>query len=105
MSLGPYCNVLDLSVFPIMSHRHSVQMKLCNNIEASTSSDKIWSSVMSVWNEALCAEVARAFVLAYRVMRVIIQENGNNSWLAHGTPHCNVRQDYRDKADEIVPKT
>ncbi len=30
----------------------------------------------------------------YRVMRLIIEENGNNSWLAHGTPHCDVRRDY-----------
>jgi hypothetical protein len=27
-------------------------------------------------------------------MRLIIEENGNKSWLTHGTPHCDVRQDY-----------
>jgi hypothetical protein len=50
------------------------------------------------------AEVARAFILAYRVMRLIIQENGNNSWLSHGTPHCNVRKDYHDTSTGVVPK-
>ena len=52
--------------------------------------------MVDVWNETSSAEVARAFVLAYRVMRLIIEENGNNSWLSHGTPHCNVRRDFVD---------
>jgi hypothetical protein len=29
---------------------------------------------------------ARSFVLAYRIMKLIITEQGNNAWLAHGTP-------------------
>jgi hypothetical protein len=66
--------------------------------------DKIWKTVLDVWNETSSAEVARAFILAYRVMRLIIAENGNNSWLSHGTPHCNVRKDYRDTSTGVVPK-
>ena len=97
---GPYCNVLDLSLFPSMSHRHSAHLQLYNNTEASL--DKIWKTVVDVWNETSSAEVARAFVRAYRVMRLIIEENGNNSWLSHGTPHCNVRRDFRDTATGIV---
>ncbi len=84
--LGPYTNVLDLSLFPSMSHRHSAQLILYNNTEASI--EKIWKTVETVWQETSSSEVARAFVLAYRVMEVIIKENGNNSFLAHGTPHC-----------------
>ncbi len=57
-----------------------------NNTEASLA--KIWKTVESVWNDTSSAEVARAFVLAFRVMRHIIAEEGNNSWLANGTPHC-----------------
>ncbi len=29
-------------------------------------------------------------------MKLIIAEQGNNAWLAHGTPHLNVRSDYTD---------
>ena len=59
-----------------MSHRHSAQLQLYNNTEASL--DKIWKTVETVWQETSSSEVARAFVLAYRVMEVIIEENGNN---------------------------
>jgi hypothetical protein len=47
--------------------------------------------------------VSRAFVLAYRIMRKIIEENGNNAWLCHGTPHCCVRRDFVDTYDGIQP--
>ena len=57
-----------------------------------------------VWAETSSSEVARAFVLAFRVMRLIIDEQGNNSWLAHGTPHCDVRRDFRDTPTGIVRK-
>jgi hypothetical protein len=52
--------------------------------------------VETVWSETLSSEVARAFILAYRVMEIIIKEKGDNSLLSHGTPHCNVRRDYLD---------
>ncbi len=40
--------------------------------------------------------IARAFVLAYRIMRKITETNGDTDWLKNGAPHCNVRQDYYD---------
>jgi hypothetical protein len=85
-----------------MSHRHSAQLQLYNNTEASL--DKIWITVETVWHETSSAEVARAFVLAYRIMEIIIAENGNNSFLAHVTPHCNVRRDYHDTSTGIANK-
>ena len=85
-----------------MSHRHSAQIQLYNNTEASL--EKIWNTVETVWQETSSSEVARAFVLAYRVMEVIIAENGNNSFLAHGTPHCNVRRDFNDTTTGFSPK-
>ncbi len=39
-------------------------------------------------------------VLAYRIMKLIITEQGNNAWLAHGTPHLNVRSDFVDTETE-----
>jgi hypothetical protein len=100
---GPYTNVLDLALFPSMSHRHSAELQIRNNTEASL--DKIWKTTLSVWDSTSSAEVARAFVLALRVMRLIVKENGDNAWLAHGTPHCRVRQDFQDTATGIIPKT
>jgi hypothetical protein len=78
-----------------MSHRHSAQLQLYkNNPEASL--EKIWKTVETAWQETSSSEVARAFVLAYRVMEVIIAGNNNIFFLAHGTPHCNVRRDFAD---------
>ena len=91
---GPYTNVLDLYLFPGMSHRHSEIVQLYNSTEASI--ERTWKSVLDVWKTTSSAEVARSFVLAYRIMRLIIEQNGNNAWLSEGTPHCNVRQDYVD---------
>ena len=91
---GPYTNVLDLYLFPSMSHRHSEQLQLYNNTEADL--QKTWETVKDVWASTSSAEVARSFVLAFRVMRLIIEENGYNAWLASGTPHCHVRRDYYD---------
>ncbi len=72
-----------------------------NNTEATT--DKIWETVENVWNKTPSSEVARAFVLAYRVMDVIIKEDDNNDFLSNGTPHCNVRRDYKDTTTGIKP--
>jgi hypothetical protein len=46
----------------------------------------------------------RSFVLAYRIIKLIIAEQGNNAWLAHGTPHLNVRSDYVDTETGIKRK-
>jgi hypothetical protein len=70
-----------------------------NNTEASLS--KIWSTVENGWNDMSSSEVVRAMLLAYRIMRLIIQENGNNAWLANGTPHCHVCKDYVDTTTGI----
>ena len=77
-----------------MSHRHSEQLQLYNNTEADL--QKTWETVKDVWASTSSAEVARSFILAFRVMRLIIEENGYNAWLASGTPHCHVRRDYFD---------
>ena len=98
----PYTNVLDLYLFPSMSHRHSALLQLYNNTEANK--EQTWKTIETVWRDTLSSEVARSFVLAYRVMRLIIEENGNNSWLAHGTPHCDVRRDYLNTPTGIKPK-
>lgn len=56
-----------------------------------------------MWNETSSADVARAFVLAWRILDLIIDEGGNNKWLAEGTPHCNVRNDFVNTPNGIRP--
>ena len=41
--------------------------------------------------------VARAFLLAYRIMGKIVETKGDTDWLKNGAPHCNVRKDYADR--------
>ncbi len=40
--------------------------------------------------------IARAFILAYRIMAKLIETKGDTDWLKNGAPHCNVRRDYYD---------
>ena len=86
----------------MMSKRHSEKLQIWNNTEASV--EKIWSGVKEVWESISSAAVSRSFVHAFRVMKLIIQENGNNAWLAEGTPHCGVRQDFVDTDEGIRAK-
>ena len=99
---GPYTNVLDLQLFPAMSKRHSTLLQLYNDAEASK--DKTWRVAKQVWETCSSAMVCRAFIHAFRIMRKIVEDKGDNSWLATGAPHCNVRQDFFDTKDGIKPR-
>jgi hypothetical protein len=85
-----------------MSHRHSTQLQLYGHTEANL--EQTWRTVETVWTETSSSETARAFVLTYRVMEIITAERGNNGFLSHGTPHCNVRNDYIDTTTGITRK-
>ena len=80
-----------MQLFPSMSHRHSAQLQMYGHTEANT--EQTWRTIETVWNETSSTEVARAFVLAHRVMEIIIEEKGNN-----------VRQDYIDTPTGIRRK-
>ena len=84
-----------------MSKQHSNLLQMFNNTVAGY--DRIWSVAQNVWKGITSAMVCRAFVLAYRIMQKIIEENGNNAWLCNGTPHCCVRRDFVDTYDGIQP--
>jgi hypothetical protein len=92
---GPYTNVLDLQVFPAMSKKHSELLQVCNNTEADI--DRIWKIAFEIWKSITSSiVVARAFLLAYRIMDTIIEKKGDTDWLKNGAPHCHVRRDYVD---------
>ena len=103
---GPYTNVLDLQVFPAMSKRHSELLQVFSNTEADK--DRIWKIAIGIWNTMTSSMVARAFLLAYRIMGKIIETQGDTDWLKNGAPHCNVRRDFADtdrgvkKIEDIV---
>jgi hypothetical protein len=83
---GPYTNVLDLQVFPAMSKRHSELLQIFSNTQADT--DRIWKIALEIWKGISSAMIARAFILAYRIMGKIIETKGDIDWLNNGTPHC-----------------
>ena len=91
---GPYTNVLDLQVFPAMSKKHSELLQIFSNTQADT--ERIWKIAIEIWKGITSAMIARAFLLAYRIMKKIILTKGDTEWLKHGTPHCNVRRDFFD---------
>jgi hypothetical protein len=84
-----------------MSRHHSHLLQMFNSTVAGY--DRIWQVAMNEWKGISSAMVSRAFILAYRIMRKIIEDNGNNAWLCHGTPHCFVRRDFVDTLDGILP--
>jgi hypothetical protein len=94
--------VLDLQLFPAMSKRHSVLLQQYSDAEASK--DRTWQVAQQVWDNCSSAMVGRAFIHAFRIMKLIMEEKGNNSWLATGAPHCNVRNDFIDTHEGIKPR-
>ena len=103
---GRYTNVLDLQVFAAMSKRHSELLQVFSNTEADK--DRIWKIAIGIWNTMTSSMVARAFLLAYRIVGKIVETQGDTDWLKNGAPHCNVRRDFADtdrgvkKIEDIV---
>ena len=91
---GPYTNVLDLQVFPAMSKKHSELLQIYSNTQADN--ERIWKIALEIWKGMTSAMIARAFILAYRIMKQIIETKGETEWLKDGTPHCHVRRDFLD---------
>ena len=94
--------MLDLQLFPAMSKRHSTLLQLYSDAEASK--DKTWRVAKQVWDNCSSAMVCRAFIHAFRIMCKIVEDKGNNAWLATRAPHCNVRHDFVDTPDGIKPR-
>ena len=93
-SQGPYTNVLDLQVFPAMSKKHSELLQIFSNTQAD--SERIWIIALEIWKGITSAMIARAFILAYRIMGKIVTTKGETDWLKTGAPHCQVRRDFFD---------
>jgi hypothetical protein len=91
---GPYTSVLDLQVFPAISKKHSELLQIFSNNQADT--ERIWTIALEIWQGITSAMIARAFILAYRIMGKIITTKGDTDGLKNGSAHCHVRRDYFD---------
>ena len=88
----PYLNNLDLAVFPAMSKKHTRLITNSRNTVAKT--DTIFDAAVEVWKELPSADIARSYVLAYHLASKVIKEKGDNSFLAGGNFHSDVRRDF-----------
>ncbi len=77
-----------------MSKKHSELLQIFNNTEADT--DRIWKIAKEIWQGISSSMIARSFLLAYRIMRKIIETKGDTDWLKNGAPYCHVRRDFYD---------
>jgi hypothetical protein len=97
----PHMNVLDLSVFPCMSKRHTIKSRECGGRRVLPE-DEIWQNAQDVWNKLPNSNVASAYVQAYRIADKVIQAKGDNKFLgAGGNIHCGIRKDFKSTANGL----
>jgi Transposase len=98
----PHSNNLDLAVFPMMSKRHSALLKMYSNLQAPH--DEIWHTAEEVWANLGSAEIARGYILAYRIAAKVIEAGGENTFLQKQEFHSGVRTDFYDTPQGVAKK-
>lgn len=88
----PHMNNLDLAVFPMMSKRHSQLLKEYSGKMAPK--EDIWEKASIVWSQMGSPEIARGFILAYRIAAKVIDNKGENTFLQTHDFHSDVRKDF-----------
>ena len=91
-----------LAVFPAMSKRHSTLLQDYSN--SCAPSAEIWKAAESVWSNLESAEIARGFLLAYRIAKKVIDNKGTNTFLQKREFHSDVRKDFADSTKGVVKK-
>jgi hypothetical protein len=66
-----------------MSKKHSELLQIFSDTQADT--ERIWKIAQEIWKGITSAMIARAFILAYRIMCEIIETKGDTDWLKNGT--------------------
>ena len=100
----PHMNVLDLSVFPAMSKRHTSLARGRGGLSV-LKEDDIWFAANEVWNELPSAKVASAYIQAYRIAQKVIAAGGDNDFLGtSGSIHVGVRKDFDETARGLKRK-
>ena len=96
----PHLNVNDLALFPAMSKWHSTKIRKRTGSVASK--DLIWECAAQVWEEFPECKIARAFILAWRLAKVVIKEKGKNTFLQTKKMHQQVSMDFNDAEHGVV---
>jgi hypothetical protein len=101
----PHMDVLDLSVFPMMSRRHSYLSRRHGGMKVLTE-DEIWRAALQVlWEEIPCAKIASASVQANRIAKRVIKMGGSNDFLAvKGSISVGVRDDFQQTKNGLRRK-
>jgi hypothetical protein len=99
----PHSNNLDLAVFPMMSKRHSALLKMYSNLQ--TLHEEIRRTAEEVWTSLGSAEIARGYILAYRIAAKVIESGGENTFLRKQEFHSGVRADFYDTPQGVAKKT
>ena len=102
----PHANVLDLSVFPAMSKRHSERArKLVGTSVISTA--QIWDMANEVYNAMPNSKIASAFIQYWRTMSHVIKAGGSNEFVGRmgkdKTLHTGIRNDFDETAKGMKP--
>jgi hypothetical protein len=100
----PHINVLDLSVFPMMSRRHSNLSRRQGGMKVLTE-DEIWRVTLQVWEEIPCTKIASAYVQAIQIAKRVIKMGGSNDFLAvKGSFSVSIRDDFQQSKDGLQRK-
>ena len=85
----------------MMSKRHSALLK--QNSNHVPTQDTIYEAAEEVWRDIPSAEIARGFVLAYRIACMMDATEGSSNFLSGNKFHSNVRHDFYSTNKGIKP--
>lgn len=92
----PHMNVLDLSVFPAMSRRHTALARARGGL-CVLKEDDILTAAEQVWNDLPSSKIASAYVQSFRIAKKVIDARGDNAFLgSSGSIHVGVRKDFAE---------
>ena len=80
----PHMNVLDLSVFPNMSRRHT-QLARDHYGMHVLKEDEIFDVAQQVYDNLPSSKIASGFIQAHRLAKRVIEHGGDNCFLSGGS--------------------
>jgi hypothetical protein len=68
----PHINVLDLSVFPAMSRRHTALARARGGL-CVLKEDEIWAAAEQVWHDCPSSKIALGYIQAFRLAKKVVK--------------------------------
>ena len=100
----PHINVLDLSVFPAMSRRHTALARARGGL-CVLKEDEIWAAAEQVWHDLPSSKIASGYIQAFRIAKKVVEVRGDNGFLgASGSIHVGIRKDFDETATGLRRK-